>query len=68
MNKEYEALLKENEKLKAELKEAREALEAIDFQTPALGGSKQDMKDALLTIDNITHTYWEKQEIKYFEV
>lgn len=65
MNKEYEALLKENEKLKAEIKEAREALEAIDFQTPALGGSKQDMKDALLIIDEITHTYWEKQENKY---
>lgn len=47
------ALVEENERL-------RKALLAIEYETPALGGSKKDMRKALLQIDCICRNVLEK--------
>lgn len=46
-------LVEENKKL-------RDALLAIEYETPALGGSKKDMRKALLQIDCICRDVLEK--------
>lgn len=49
------ALVEENKKL-------RDALLAIEYETPALGGRKKDMRTALLQIDCICRSVFEREE------
>lgn len=49
------ALVEENKKL-------RDALLAIEYETPALGGNKKDMRMALLQIDHICRSVFEREE------
>ena len=46
-------LIEENKRL-------RHALLAIEYETPALGGSKKDMRNALLQIDRICRDVFER--------